>query len=98
MLRDDLRGLRIWPVNIKRNGSRAFRIAIVVVSCLDLMLPLCNVVKGLKEVTVIGDVICRSAVNNPIIGRSIGRCHIDRDHRFWRRVRERVGMYNREEE
>jgi len=82
MLQDDLRGLRIWPVDIKRNGSRAFGIDKAVVCCLDLMLPLCHGVKGLKEVTVAGDVICRSGVKNPIIGRSICRCYIDRDHRF----------------
>jgi len=81
MLQDNLRGLRIWPVDIKRNCSRAFGIDKAVVCCLDLVLPLCHGVIGLKEVTIAGDVICRSGVTNPIIGRSICRCHIDRDHR-----------------
>jgi hypothetical protein len=67
MLQDDLSGLRIWPVDVKRNGSTAFGIDKAVVCCLDLMLPLCHGVKGLKEVMVAGDVICRSGVKNPII-------------------------------
>jgi len=62
------------------------------------MLPLCDGVKGVTEVTMPGDVICRSGVKNPIIGRSICRCHIDHDRRVSRRVGDRVGMYDREEE
>jgi len=96
MLQDDLRGLPIWPVNVKHNGSRAFGIDKAVVCCLDLMLPVCHGVKGCKEVTVASDVIGRSGVKNPIIGGSICRCHIHRDHRVWRRVRDRVGMYDRD--
>jgi hypothetical protein len=62
MLQDDLCGLRIWPVNIKCNGSRAFGIDKAVVCHLDLMLPLCHGVKGLKEVTIASDVICCTGV------------------------------------
>ena len=90
----NLCGLRIRPVDIKCNGSRAFRIAKDVVCCLDLMLPLYHGVKGLKQVTIAGDVICSSGVKNPIIGRLICRCHIDRDHRVWSSVRDRVGMHD----
>jgi hypothetical protein len=98
MLQDDLRGLCIWPVNIKRNGSRALGIEKAVVCRLDLILPLCQGVKGLKEVTIAGDVICRSGTMNPIIGRSICRCHIHRDHRVRRSVWDRVRMNDRGEE
>jgi len=71
MLQDDLRGLRIWPVDIKRNGSRAFGIDKAVVCRLDLVLPLCHGVQDPKEVTIAGDVICCTGVKNAIIGRSI---------------------------
>jgi len=81
MLQEDLCGLRIWPVDMQRTGSRAFGIDRAVVCCLDLMLPLRCGVKGLKEVTVAGDMICRSGVKNPMIGRSICRCYIYRDQR-----------------
>jgi len=94
MLQDDLRGLRVWPVDIKRNGSRAFDIDKAVVCRLHLMLPLCHGVKSLKEVTVAGDVICPTGIRNPIICRLIRRYDIDRDHRVWCRVRDRVGMYD----
>jgi len=98
MLRDVLRGLRTGPVDVKRNVSSACGIDKAVVCRLDMMLPLWHGVKGLKEVTVAGDVIYRSGLMNPIFGRSICRCHIDHDHRVWRRARDRVGMYDREEE
>jgi len=81
MFQENLRGLCIWPVNIKRNGSRAFGIDKAVVCRLHLVLPLCHGVKGVKEVTIAGDVICRSGVKNPIIRTSICPCYIDRDHR-----------------
>jgi len=70
MLQDNLRALRIWPVDLKSNRSRAFSIDKAVVCRLDLMLPICNGVEGVKEVTVAGDVICRTGVKNPIIGSS----------------------------
>jgi len=98
MLQDDLCGLCIWPVDVKHNGSRAFGIDKAVVCRFDLMLPLCHRVKGLKEVTIAGVVISCSCVKNPIIGRSICRCQIDHDDRVWRRVRDRVGIYDWEEE
>jgi hypothetical protein len=79
-MQDDLRGLCIWPVDITLHGSSAFGIVKAVVCPLDLMLLLCHRVKGLEEVTIAVDVICRSGVKNPIIGRSICRCRIDRDH------------------
>jgi len=96
MLPDDLHGLRIWPVDITRNGSRAFGIDKAVVWRLDLVLPLRHGVIDLKEVTIASDVICCTSVKNPIVGRSICQCHIHRDHRVWRRVRDRVGMYGRD--
>ena len=96
MLQEDRRGLRIWPVDLKHHGSRAFSIDKAVVCCLDQMLPLCHGVKGIKEGTGTGDVICRSGVKNPIMLKSICRCHIDHDHRVWRRVRDRVRIYDRD--
>jgi hypothetical protein len=96
MLQDDLRGLHIWPVDRTRISSRDYGIDKAVVCRFDLMLPLCHGVNGLKEVTIAGDVICCTGVKNPIIGRSIRRCHIDRDQRVWRRVRDRVRMYDRD--
>jgi hypothetical protein len=102
MLHDDLCVLHIWPVNINCNGSRDFGINIAVVCYLDLMFPLCHEMTGLKEVIITGDLVCHTGVTNAIIGRSICRCYIDRDHRVWHRVRmydgDRVRMYEREEE
>jgi len=98
MLQDDVCGLRIWPLDLTGDGSRAFGIDKAVICRLALMLPVCHGEKGLKEVMIAGDVICRSCIKNPIIGRSIYRCHIDHDHSIWHRVWDRVGMYDREEE
>jgi len=98
MLKDCLRRLPIWAVDVKCNGSRAFGIDNAVDCHLDLRLRLCHGVKGLKEVTIAGDLMCRSSVNNSMIGRSPCRCHIDRHHRVWRRVRDRVRMYDGNEE
>jgi len=71
MLQDDLRGLHIWPVEVQRNGPRALGIDKAVVCHLDLVLPLCHGGKGLKEVTVVSDVICLSSVRSSMISRSI---------------------------
>ena len=71
LLQENLCGLRIWPVDVKRNGFRAFSIDQAVIWCLYMMLPLCHGVKGLKVVMIAGDVIFGSGVNNPISGRSI---------------------------
>jgi len=70
MLQDDYRGLHIWPLDMKCDRSRAFSIDNAIVCCLDLMLPIWHGVKGLKEVTIAGDMICCSGVMNPSIGRS----------------------------
>jgi hypothetical protein len=90
MLQDDVRGFHIWTVDITRNASRDFGIDKAVVSYVDLMLPLCHEVKGLKVVMVAGDVICHSGLKNRIISRSIRGCHIDRDPRVSHSVRDRV--------
>jgi len=96
MLQDDIRGLRIGPVDANCNGSGSFGIDKAVVCHLDLVLPLCHGVKGLKEVTIAGNVICCSGVKNAITGRLICRCHIDRDLRVWCRVRDNVWIYDRD--
>ena len=71
MLQDELCGICILPVDAKCNGSTAFGIDKAVVCRLDLVLPLCHGLKGLKKVTIAGDVICRAGVKNPMIGRLI---------------------------
>jgi len=61
---------------------------------LDLVLPLGHGMNAPEVVMIAGDVICRSGVKNPIIGRSISQCHKDRDHQVWQRFRDWVGIYD----
>jgi hypothetical protein len=98
MMQDNLLGLHISPVNVIRNGSRAFGIDKAGVCCLDLILSLRHGVKGLNEVTIAGDVICYTSVKNPIIVRSVCQCQVDRDHGVWCRVGDSVRMYDRDDE
>jgi len=45
------------------------------------MLSFCHGIKGLKEETISGDMICRTGVKDPIVGRMLLCGHIDRDQR-----------------